>query len=299
MDFTNSIIQYRRYLKRRNLSQCTVRNYLNSLKQFLTWLNVPIELATHREIGCYIERLQHQRKHPKTINCQLNGIRSFYNFLHYEEGASVQNPVRTGCALRLPKPLPRYLQDNEVEKLFAMLKTRRDRAMFLLMLRCGLRVGEVAALSIDAIDQKRKKLLVQNGKGGKDRTVYLSKDALCALNDYLKVRPFSKSSEVFLVEKGNYRGTKISVRGIQKRIEYYTKKAGISASCHHLRHTMATQMLNVDADLATIQDLLGHSRITTTQRYCKVSNVKVARDYNKAMELIMEKSKFLSRPDSH
>lgn len=94
-----------------------------------------------------------------------------------------------------------------------------------------------------------------------------------------------------MVEKGNYHGKPISVRGIQKRIEYYRRKADMSASCHHLRHTMATQMLNVDADLATIQDLLGHSRITTTQRYCKVSNVKVERDYNKAMDLVMQRSR--------
>ena len=162
--------------------------------------------------------------------------------------------------------------------------------MFMLMLRCGLRVAEVASLTIDSIEQKRKKLLIQNGKGGKDRVVYLSSDALRALTDYLKVRPSSTARRVFLVEKGNCQGMPISVRGIQKRIEYYSNKADISASCHHLRHTMATQMLNVDADLATIQDLLGHSRITTTQRYCKVSNVKVERDYNKAMELVMQKS---------
>ncbi len=202
----------------------------------------------------------------------------------------MQNPVKTVGALRLPKPLPRYLRDGEVEKLFAAVKKRRDRAMFMLMLRCGLRVAEVAALSIDAIEQKRKRLLVQNGKGRKDRMVYLSNDALSALNDYLKIRPASAARLVFLVEKGNCRGQPISVRGIQKRIEYYAKKAGVSASCHQLRHTMATQMLNVDADLSTIQELLGHSRITTTQRYCKISNVKVERDYSKAMDLVMQKS---------
>ena len=290
MDLTNSIINYRRYLKRRNLSSCTIRNYLNSLKQFLAWLKIPIELTTHQEINCYIEWLQFKRKHPKTITCQLNGIRSFYNFLHYEEGLPGQNPVNTVGALRLPKPLPRYLRDGEVEKLFAKVKKRRDRAMFMIMLRCGLRVAEVAALSIDAIEQKRKRLLVQNGKGRKDRIVYLSNDALSALNDYLKVRPASASRRIFLVEKGNCRGQPISVRGIQKRIEYYAKKADVSASCHQLRHTMATQMLNVDADLSTIQELLGHSRITTTQRYCKISNVKVERDYSKAMDLVMQKS---------
>jgi len=290
MELTNSIINYRRYLKRRNLSACTIRNYLNNLKQFLAWLKVPIELVTRQEISCYIDWLQNKRKHPKTITCQLNGIRSFYNFLQYEEEIPVPNPVKTVGALRLPKPLPRYLRDEEVGRLFATIKKRRDRAMFMLMLRCGLRVAEVAALSIDAIEQKRKRLLVQYGKGGKDRIVYLSNDALSALNDYLQIRPASASRRVFLVEKGNCQGQPISVRGIQKRIEYYAKKADVSASCHQLRHTMATQMLNVDADLSTIQDLLGHSRITTTQRYCKISNVKVERDYSKAMDLVMQKS---------
>ena len=299
MDYTNSIINYRRYLKRRNFSPCTVRNHLNNLKQFLTWLTVPLEQAVHQDVRAYTEFLLKEKKHPKTINCQLSSIRNFYDFLHYEEGVPVQNPVRKGCSLRLPKPLPRYLKDEEVEKLFAKVKKRRDRAMFMLMLRCGLRVAEVAALTIESIEQKRKKLFVQNGKGGKDRVVYLSSDALRALTDYLQIRPASMAKHVFLVEKGTCRGMPISVRGIQKRIEYYSKKADMSASCHHLRHTMATQMLNVDADLATIQDLLGHSRITTTQRYCKVSNVKVERDYNKAMELVMQKSKLSGNITRH
>ena len=189
MELTDSIINYRRYLKRRNLSACTIRNYLNNLKQFLAWLKIPIELATHQEINCYIEWLQFKRKHPKTITCQLNGIRSFYNFLHYEEELPVQNPVKKVGALRLPKPLPRYLRDGEIEKLFATVKKRRDRAMFMLMLRCGLRVAEVAALSIDAIEPKRKRLLVQNGKGGKDRTVYLSSDAAPLYKIHTTVSP--------------------------------------------------------------------------------------------------------------
>ena len=291
MDLTNSIINYRRYLKRRNLSRYTVRNYLNNLKHFLAWLRVPLEQVTHQDVSAYTEFLIEKRKHPKTINCQLSSIRSFYDFLHYEEEIPVKNPVRKGCSLRLPKPLPRFLKDEEVEKMFAQIKNRRDRALFMLMLRSGMRVAEVAALTIDSIDQKRRKLFIQSGKGRKGRAVYLSSDAHRALTDYLKVRPFSTSRHVFLVGKGNYRGKPISVRGIQKRIEYYRSKVGISASCHHLRHTMATQMLNVDADLATIQDLLGHSKITTTQRYCKVSNIKVERDYNKAMELVMQKNR--------
>jgi site-specific recombinase XerD len=91
------------------------------------------------------------------------------------------------------------------------------------------------------------------------------------------------------VEKGTYKGKAISVRGIQKRMEYYAAKTNMKATCHQLRHTMATQMLNAEADLVTIQDLLGHSSITTTQRYCKVSNLKVQRDYFKAIGAVVER----------
>ena len=95
---------------------------------------------------------------------------------------------------------------------------------------------------------------------------------------------------MFLVQKGSLRGKPISVRGIQKRIEYYAKKTQIQVSCHQLRHTMATQLLNADADLVTIQDLLGHSKITTTQRYCRVSNLKVQRDYYKAINVVLQRT---------
>ena len=124
MNLTNSIINYRRYLKRRNLARYTIRNYLNNLELFLAWLKVPLEQATHQDVSAYTEFLLERRKHPKTINCQLSTIRSFYDFLHHEEGVTVQNPVRKGCSLRLPKPLPRYLKDEEVERLFARIRTR-------------------------------------------------------------------------------------------------------------------------------------------------------------------------------
>jgi site-specific recombinase XerD len=132
--------------------------------------------------------------------------------------------------------------------------------------------------------------MVCNGKGAKDRVVYISNDAQAALEAYLRVRPASKAKKVFLVDKGACRGKPISVRGIQKRMEYYAKKAGLPITCHQLRHTMATQLLNADAQLSTIQDLLGHNKVTTTQRYCKVSNLKVQRDYYKAIEVVMQRT---------
>ena len=120
--------------------------------------------------------------------------------------------------------------------------------------------------------------------------VYISNDAHDALKAYLKLRSSNRTKRVFLVEKGTYKGQAISVRGIQKRIEYYAKKTCINVSCHRLRHTMATQLLNAEAEVETIQDLLGHNWITTTQRYCKVSNLKVQRDYFKAMRNVLQRS---------
>jgi len=88
------------------------------------------------------------------------------------------------------------------------------------------------------------------------------------------------------------------VRGIQKRMEYYARKSRLNVSCHRLRHTMATQLLNADADLATIQDLLGHGQITTTQRYCWVANLKVQRDYYKAMEVVLQRTQAQGEDDN-
>ena len=141
---------------------------------------------------------------------------------------------------------------------------------------------------MDAVEYQRRQIFVSNGKGAKDRVVYMSEDTRFALLAYLAKRS-SKARGLFLVQKGPMRGRPLSVRGIQKWIEYYARKSGLNVSCHRLRHTMATQLLNADADLATIQDLLGHGQITTTQRYCRVANLKVQRDYYKAMEVVLQR----------
>ena len=244
---------------------------------------------TSQKISAYIDSLLAKGLAPKTINCRLDSVRGFYVYMSREEGLPLHNPVKKGYALRLARPLPRYLKDEEVMRLFQVIRALRDHAIFMLMLRCGLRVEEVAHLRLQDLDLAQRRILVCRGKGGKDRIVYISHDAHRALLGYLKSRSSSKAKEVFLVGKGSYRGTPISVRGIQKRIEYYARKTGLKISCHHLRHTMATQLLNADADLVTIQDLLGHTRIKTTQRYARISNLKVQRDYYKAMEVILQK----------
>jgi len=296
MQMTHVIINFRRHLKRRNYSLHTVKYYLNIIKQYVIWVDVALELATPEKIDMYIDYLLRKRMNPASINLYLVIIRVFYDYLKYEERVDLTNPVKRNRRLRVPKPLPRSLRDQEVEKLFGVIKGKRDVAMFKLMLRCGLRVEEVSNLTLGDIDLKKRRIIVQQGKGGKGRVVYISDDAHDALVAYLKIRSHYRIKKVFLVEKGTYKGQPISVRGIQKRIEYYAKKTGLKVSCHRLRHTMATQLLNAEAEVETIQDLLGHNWITTTQRYCRVSNLKVQRDYFKAMRNVLQRS---TQPSSY
>jgi len=285
---TTDLIHYRRSLKRKNYSIHTVKNYVNIIDHFIRWNTGPLLEVTPKEIGVYIDHLLRKRQAPKTITCHLQTIRLFFDYLINEKGRKMVNPV-IRISLRLPKPLPRHLKDEQVRKLFAFITDLRDRAMFMLMLRCGLRVEELAHLTVDAIEHQRRQIFVYNGKGGKDRVVYMSEDARSTLMAYLEKRS-SKMKELFLVQKGPLKGRPLSVRGIQKRIEYYAKKSSLDVSCHWLRHTMATQLLNADADLVTIQDLLGHDQITTTQRYCRVANLKLQRDYYKAMEVVLQRT---------
>jgi len=256
----------------------------------MIWVAVPVESISSEEVKSYIDVLLDRRLAPQTINAHIISIRGFYTYLRDEEGLQMRNPVIRGLALRLPNPLPQHLRDSDVILFLKSVKKARDKAIFMLMLRCGLRVEEVANLTLNAIDYRRSQIMVRCGKGAKDRVVYLSNDAAEALAIYLHQRPITREQKVFLVEKGRYKGKPLSVRGIQKRIEYYARKCGVKVSCHQLRHTMATQLLNADADLVTIQDLLGHNRIKTTQRYCKLSNLKAQRDYYQAMTTVMERT---------
>lgn len=142
---------------------------MNGLKHFVLWLDAPIEDVTYRKIAEYIDCLLSQRLRPKTINCYLNTVCQFYHYLIEEEGFKLINPVKKPNIMKLPRGLPRHLNDEHIEILFKNLKGQRDKAMFMLMLRCGLRVEEAANLSLGSIDIKRRTLHIQDGKGAKDR----------------------------------------------------------------------------------------------------------------------------------
>jgi len=290
MHRTESILNYRRFLKRKNFSDLTIKNYLHRLKRFFCWVATTVEGTTVKEVKMYIDSMLEQRMAPKTVNCHLSSIRIFNEYLKDEENICIKNPVVTGLLLREPHPLPRYVPDSDVEAFLKCVASTRDLAIFMLMLRSGLRVQEVANLTLDVIDYRRSQIVIRAGKGAKDRMVFISNDAGAALANYLRERPVTTERRIFLAEKGRCRDKPISIRAIQKRIEMYAKICGIPVTCHRLRHTMATQLLNANADLVSIQEILGHTMIKTTQRYSKLSNLKAQRDYFQAMELVMKNS---------
>ena len=148
-----------------------MKNYLNTLKHFAIWLDVPLEEVTHKKVLAYIDFLLDKNLKPKTINCHLDSIRGFYHYLRSEEELSIPNPVKRGYALKLSRPLPKHLRDEEVKRLFSVIDSLRDRCMFLMMLRSGLRVEEISNLSLGALDPRRRRIYVYNGKGLKDRVV--------------------------------------------------------------------------------------------------------------------------------
>jgi len=112
MNMTESILNYRLFLKRKNFLDLTVKNYLHRLKQFFSWVATPVESATVKDIRIYIDYLLEKRMAPHTINCHISSIRLFYNYLKDEEGISIENPVVTNLMLRESHPLPRYIPDN-------------------------------------------------------------------------------------------------------------------------------------------------------------------------------------------
>jgi site-specific recombinase XerD len=287
MDHTGVIFKFRRFLKLVNYSEITVKNYFHVITRFSKWINISLYQVNSQIIFEYLGYLHNRNLSPQTINSYLNGIKKFYDYLLYEQKFPIVNPVKSSYRQFVPKPLPRFLKDLEINILLDYIKNKRDIAMFMLMLRCGLRVSEVANLTFAAIDWEKKRILVLNGKFRKDRIVFMSDDTVAALKNYIRIRPSLKVRKVFLVQKGIYKGNPISAQGIQKRMKYYAKKTGVKVCCHRLRHTMATQLLNADAMLSTVQELMGHECIISTQRYGKVSNPKVRRDYFRAMELVM------------
>lgn len=277
------------HLESRNYSRHTVENYRIDLRLFFAGIDKPLGQVCWREIDRFIERQHSQGLAATTINRRLNAIKHFFDFLVEREQLKV-NPVKPSHYLKQGRPLPKRLSGQQVKEFFAGVSNQMDRALFLLMLRCGLRVSEVAHLKLTDIDWEQKALLVEQGKGRKDRWVYLSDDVLVNLKDCLEIRPSTVASNHFFWNQKR-KARPLTVKAIQKKMERYAKVAGVVASCHSLRHTFASNLLEEGAEVISIKEFLGHSSITSSERYARMSNQRVKQIYMHTIKRVIEKTK--------
>jgi site-specific recombinase XerD len=281
-----AIDRFRAYLERRRFSAHTVASYTIDVRLFFTEVTVPLAQVSFREVDQFAETQHHRGRSWATINRRLNALKHFFDFC-VDQQLVAGNPVKPSHFVRRGRPLPKALSREQVQRLFAHIDHPMDRALFLVMLRCGLRVSEAARLKLEQIDWEQQALLIEQGKGRKDRRVYLSPDAIASLRQCLAQPPGERAhGSVFWNRKRPARP--LSVKAIQKKMERYAKAAGITASCHSLRHTFASNLLEHGAEVVTIRDFLGHSQIASSERYAKVSSQKIKQEYMRTMQKILK-----------
>ena len=253
----------------------------------------------------YMDEMLAQGYAPSSVNQDLYAFQAMLRFLQ-ERGWSVPQALLNVSGLKTPDSLPRFLTDEQVIRLQVDLEERveqahtqaqqrdalLDRAAFYLLWQAGLRVGELEALTLSDLNLAHKQIIIRQGKGMKDRTIYLTQTAVAALGAYQAVRGPANSDHLFL-----YRFRPLNRDLVRDRLKAAGQRAGVKVTPHMLRHTFATQLVNAGCQATTIQALLGHRRLNSTMVYARVHDQTVMDDYFSAMTLIEERlEQYLNLP---
>tara|TARA_B100000497_G_scaffold48273_1_gene55765 strand:+ start:392 stop:1282 length:891 start_codon:yes stop_codon:yes gene_type:complete len=264
----------------KGLSQNTVQSYKNDITSFAFWvdesINLPLVRISKIDINKYIAQLFKNGLKSSSVNRKISTIKSFFIFLLKKKHILV-SPVEDIEMIKQEKYLPISMSEKEVELLLESPNLDsfigiRDRAMIEMLYATGMRVSELINLKITDIDHNRLVVKVM-GKGSKERLIPYGEVASDYLNVYLKNRKEINSNEIFL----SNRGKKITRSAFWNRIKLYLKKENLkeSISPHTLRHAFATHLLNRGADLRSVQILLGHSDLSTTQIYTHIAKQRL------------------------
>jgi site-specific recombinase XerD len=278
----DEIARFVNWVRRRNPEAHTWRDYRCDLRQFAAVVgDRPPADVTFADVDHFVTAQVERGFNPATINRRLAAVLSLYTFLAGELPDLVCPVLPHRHFLRQRRRLPRPVAAGDLDRFFAAIADVRDRAIFLLMLRCGLRIGEVAALRLRDLylDEQPPRLLVQ-GKNSKERSAYLSPQAVQAVRNYLAERPSCASDYLFL----SYQLDGLSTTAIHKRLMRYREAAGVDLTAHQLRHTFANDLVSADVPVTTIQKLLGHAWIATTQTYVAANDRQVQADFYQAVE---------------
>jgi len=289
METTEQTAIFELYLYRRYGDRSTPKHYLSDLRIFLAQLgDKPLRQVTAADIDNFIDAEHSQSLAATTINRRLATLHTFFECLAAQApNESWPNPVNwRRHRVKERHLLARDASDQDVERLFGVVDRPRDAAMFGLMVGAGLRVEEVAQLRLcdlrePASVEQMAQLLVR-GKGGKERMVWLTPRWYGELAAWLAVRPATGDQHLFL----NRCGRRITKDGIQYRLEGYAAAAGLTISCHQLRHTFARRLADQRMPIESISKLLGHAFVTTTQRYTLGANPDLRAAFQAAMARI-------------
>ena len=264
----------------KGLSKNTVDAYKNDLKDFLSWLNKiniqDYKKVTETEINEYVAHLFKNGLKSSSVNRKISTLKSFYLFLIKKKLISL-SPLSEVITPKKEQYLPSSMSEDEVEQLLQSPNIEldieiRDKAMIEMLYATGMRISELINLKMIDIDIERSVLKVL-GKGSKERLVPFGEKASDSLSYYLKKRKKSSAKEVFL----SNRGKKMTRTGFWQRIKIYISREGLkdTISPHTLRHAFATHLLNRGADLRSVQLLLGHSDLSTTQIYTHIAKQRL------------------------
>jgi integrase/recombinase XerC len=290
---SDHIARYVAELGRGNASPHSMRAYASDLRKFLQYLTPPeLEPPAPEAIDVLILRewlgsLYRDQLSAVTIRRKLAAVRGLFGFL-LGEGIITVNVARLVRTPKAPKTLPSVMTAEQVNALIDGVAAgrgerphpKRDRALFELLYGCGLRISELAGLNLEDLDRSEGWLRVR-GKGRKERQVPLPRKAAEALEQYLAERPVVRQERaVFL----NHRRGRLTDRGMRGIVKFYGMLLAGDASLHphSLRHAYATHLLADGADLRSIQELLGHARLSTTQKYTQLSLTDLLAVYDKA-----------------
>jgi len=284
MNEIKEIQDYKRYLSyEKNYSFHTVKNYIKDIEQFVVFNNKKIEVDEN-DIKRFLEFLGKKKYSRRSIARKIVAIRNFYKFLIKIRRIKI-NPFTYILTPKAEKKLPSVLTEKEIENLMSAATGKdfislRDRTILELIYSTGIRVSELVNLDVSDIDFVNEEIKVL-GKGGKQRIIPAGSVALNILHCYLKELKKIDTSGILFINKNKKRLTQ---RFVELMIKKYAKVAGIEkrVTPHTLRHSFATHLLDRGADLRSVQELLGHSNLSTTQIYTHLSIQKLKKEYDKA-----------------
>jgi len=283
--FIDKFLKYLEYEK--NYSPHTLRNYRSDLEELSSFLgDKPPRSVSHLDLRSFMAELKQRGCAKRTIVRKLAAARSFFKFLYREKHVKT-DPAASVFTPKLDRQLPEFLDNVKIIKLITApaldnVPGLRDRAILEVLYSTGIRVSELVGLNTDDMDLIAGVAKVR-GKGKKERMALLGGEAQRALRNYIEKRPAVRresADAVFL----NKRGGRLTERSVRRIVDKYVRACSIEQkiSPHSIRHSFATHMLNNGADLRSVQELLGHQNLSTTQIYTHLGTQKIKEMYSKA-----------------